>query len=160
MFALSHDPRWAWAFAGAYAAATADTWATEIGTLARQAPRSIFTLRPIPTGLSGGITLPGTLGEIAGALWIGAIAFALLSGPRSALLAVALAGVVGSTVDSALGATVQELRRCDACGRNCETDPHACGAPTRLVRGIPGASNDVVNLLATVAGAAVAFALA
>ncbi len=181
LFAFSHDPRWAWAFAGAYAAATADTWATEIGTLARHAPRSIFTLRPIPTGLSGGITLPGTLAEVAGALWIGAVAVICVTIPVSRLHArvhsgmwliplaatpllgglagVALAGVVGSTVDSVLGATVQELRRCDACGRNCETDPHACGAPTRLVRGLPGASNDVVNLLATVAGAAVAFIL-
>ncbi len=75
LFALAHDPRWAWAFAGAYAAATADTWATEIGTLARRAPRSIFTLRPIATGLSGGITLPGTLAEVAGALWLGTVAF-------------------------------------------------------------------------------------
>ncbi len=31
------------AFAGAYAAATADTWGTEIGTLARGMPRSILT---------------------------------------------------------------------------------------------------------------------
>lgn len=180
LFALTHDPRWAWAFAGAYAAATADTWATEIGTLARQAPRSILTLRPIPTGLSGGITLPGTLAEIAGALWLGAVALVCitipvswlhphlyqgqwlipLAQPRLPVLGVAFAGVVGSTVDSVLGATVQELRRCDACGRNCETDPHACGTPTRLVRGLPGASNDVVNLLATIAGAVVAFALA
>ena len=163
VFALTHDPRWAWAFAGAYAAATADTWATEIGTLARQAPRSILTLRPIPTGLSGGITLPGTLAEVAGALWIGIVALVCVTAPRASrwlpVLAVTLAGIVGSTVDSVLGATVQELRRCDACGRTCETDPHACGAPTRLVRGLPGASNDVVNLLATVAGAAVAFAL-
>lgn len=166
LFALAHDPRWAWAFAGAYAAATADTWATELGTLARRAPRSILTLRPVPTGLSGGITLPGTLAEVVGALWIGAVALACFTGTLSPsgsslrLLAVALAGVVGSTVDSVLGATVQELRRCDGCGRNCETDPHDCGAPTRLVRGLPGASNDVVNLLATVAGAAVAFVLA
>lgn len=164
LFALTHDPRWAWAFAGAYAAATADTWATEIGTLARQAPRSILTLRPIPTGLSGGITLPGTLAEIAGALWLGTVALVCvtipLAQPRLPVLGVAFAGVVGSTVDSVLGATVQELRRCDACGRNCETDPHACGTPTRLVRGLPGASNDVVNLLATIAGAVVAFALA
>ncbi len=160
LFALTHDPRWAWAFTGAYAAATADTWATEIGTLARHAPRSIFTLRPISTGLSGGITLPGTLAELAGGTWIGAVAWVIpLAGPRFPVLGVALAGAIGSTVDSILGATVQELRRCDACGRNCETDPHACGAPTRLVRGIPGASNDLVNLLATVAGAAVAFVL-
>ena len=180
VFALAHDPRWAWAFAGAYAAATADTWATEIGTLARRAPRSIFTLRPIPTGLSGGITLPGTLAEVAGALWLGAVAFVCvtipvswlhaylyqgqwlipLAEPRFPVLGVALAGVAGATLDSVLGATVQELRRCDGCGRTCETDPHVCGTPTRLVRGVPGASNDVVNLLATVAGAAVAFALA
>ena len=56
--------------------------------------------------------------------------------------------------------TLQELRRCDACKRTCETDPHACGAATRLVRGVPGFSNDLVNLLATAAGATVAFALA
>ena len=62
------------AFAGAYAAATADTWATEIGTLAGQPPRSIVNCRPVATGMSGGIALPGTLAEIAGALWIGVVA--------------------------------------------------------------------------------------
>jgi uncharacterized protein (TIGR00297 family) len=164
VFALTHDPRWAWAFAGAYAAATADTWATEIGTLAKQRPRSIFTLRPIATGLSGGITLPGTLAEIAGALWIGLIALpclvlAAVPGTTRGVLAAVLAGVVGSTLDSALGASAQELRRCDACDRTCETDPHACGTPTRLIRGIAGVSNDLVNLAATLTGAAVAFAL-
>ena len=85
LFALSRDPRWAWAFAGAYAAATADTWATELGTLARRAPRSILTLRPVPTGLSGGITLPGTLAELVGALWIGAVALVCFTIPLGGL---------------------------------------------------------------------------
>jgi uncharacterized protein (TIGR00297 family) len=164
VFAFTDDPRWAWAFAGAYAAATADTWATEIGTLAKHSPRSIFTLRPIAPGLSGGITLPGTLAEIAGALWIGVIALpclALAAIPVTTrgLLAAVLAGVLGSTLDSVLGASAQELRRCDTCKRTCETDPHVCGTPTRLVRGIAGVSNDLVNLIATIAGAAIAFAL-
>lgn len=180
VWAFTHDVRWAAAFAGAYAAATADTWATEIGTLARRPPRSILTLRPVPAGLSGGITLPGTVAEVGGALWIGVVAVAGIalayvgalgqvgsSLPRAqpaavvfpllALLAVPIGGVAGATLDSVLGATLQELRRCDACERACETDPHACGSPTRLVRGVPGFSNDVVNLLATVAGATVAY---
>jgi uncharacterized protein (TIGR00297 family) len=179
-FAFTHDVRWAVAFAGAYAAATADTWATEIGTLARQAPRSIVNFRPIATGLSGGITVAGTAAEIAGALWIGIFAplgillafvasgadFGWSSNAPSVLgigvaefAVVPLAGIVGATVDSLLGATVQELRRCDVCDRTCETDPHACGNPTRLVRGVRGFSNDVVNLLATAAGAVVAAGL-
>jgi len=181
VWAFTHDPRWAFAFAGAYAAATADTWATEIGTLAKHRPRSILTLRPVATGLSGGITLPGTLAEFAGALWIGVAGLAgiaLAYAPGSAdfgysyasyyppatmlvlaLLAIPLGGIVGATLDSVLGATLQELRWCDACGRACETDPHTCGHGTRRVRGLPRFSNDAVNLLATAAGSATAFAV-
>ena len=45
------------AFAGAFAAAAADTWGTEIGTLSSAAPRSIVTLRRVAPGLSGGIVV-------------------------------------------------------------------------------------------------------
>jgi uncharacterized protein (TIGR00297 family) len=180
-FAFTHDARWALAFVGAYAAATADTWATEIGTLAAQAPRSIVNFRPIATGLSGGITLAGTTAALAGALWTGIVAplgilLAFIGGSGdfgwsstgpsvmgigvAEIAVVPIAGFLGATADSLLGATVQELRRCDACDRTCETDPHACGSPTRLVRGVRGMSNDVVNLLATAVGAAAAIGLA
>jgi len=163
-WAYTLDSRWAVALAGAYAAATADTWGTEIGTLARGTPRSILTLRPVVAGLSGGVTSRGTLAEIAGAIWIGlaagiAVPRAYIPAP-AAVFVVPVAGIAGALLDSILGATLQELRFCDACGRSCETNPHACGTPTRLIRGIPRFSNDVVNLLATACGAGVAFALA
>jgi len=180
-FAFTHDARWAIAFASAYAAATADTWATELGTLWGRSPRSIVNFKPMATGMSGGVTLIGTGAEIAGALWIGIFAplgivlafigsgadFGWASNVPSVvgiglgeIAVVPIAGVAGATADSLLGATVQELRRCDVCDRTCETDPHACGNPTRLVRGVRGLSNDVVNLVATAVGAGVAVAIA
>ncbi|HTV92033.1 MAG TPA: DUF92 domain-containing protein [Verrucomicrobiae bacterium] len=141
------------AFAGAFAAASADTWATEIGTLARGAPRSILTGRPLAPGISGGITAQGSLAQIAGALVVAVVA-ALVN--VAALWPVLLGGVAGSIVDSILGATLQTLRYCPACARECETDPHACGTPTAIRRGLRWFDNDAVNFTATVCGAIVA----
>lgn len=164
---------WLAAFGGGYAAATADTWGTEIGTLVRGRPHSILTLRPIPTGMSGGVTWAGTLAEIAGAMWIAVVTAAALMlldrSPGSSFTwiqtrhligPIAAGGILGAFADSVLGATAQELRRCPDCNRTCETNPHACGTPTVRVRGIPGFSNDWVNFAATFSGALVAYGLA
>ncbi|MGP6189380.1 MAG: DUF92 domain-containing protein [Vulcanimicrobiaceae bacterium] len=152
-----HDPRYAIAFAGAFAAATADTWGTEIGTLARGRPRSILSLRPIATGLSGGVSLPGTLAELAGAFFIALVAEAF---GLHAIVAIAVGGVAGALLDSVLGASLQSLRWCPQCRRPCETEPHVCGANTTPLRGLSFVGNDLVNLACTLAGAAVAYWLA
>src|SRR6266850_2139351 len=58
----------AWpAFAGAVAAATADTWATEIGAYSSTTPRLITSGAPVTQGANGGITLLGTAGGVLGA---------------------------------------------------------------------------------------------
>lgn len=157
MVAMSTSLPWHAAFAGAFAAAAADTWGTEIGTLASAAPRSIFTGKPMPTGLSGGVTIVGTSAEILGAVLVAVAAF---GGGVAGFVPVAIGGVCGATVDSILGAALQTLRYCKACQRNCETEPHACGANTYVVRGLPWMSNDVVNFFATGTGALVAGAVA
>src|SRR5437899_8834125 len=67
----------AWSVAvAALAAATADTWATEIGSFSPWPPRLFTTWSPVPAGTSGGITLLGTLGGAAGAVvmaWLAAL---------------------------------------------------------------------------------------
>ena len=141
------------AFAGAFAAASADTWGTEIGTLAPSSPRSILTFRPIAAGLSGGITRAGTAATLAGAAAVALVA--RLAGVAP-FLPVALGGVAGAFFDSLLGASAQALRWCPRCERACETDPHACGTPSVLRRGLAWMENDAVNLAATLCGAAVA----
>lgn len=156
LLSLGHAVPFAAAFAGAFAAASADTWGTEIGTLAKMPPRSILTFKPVPAGLSGGVTAAGTLAEIAGALGVALVAWALGAG---AWWVIAAGGVAGALADSVIGASAQELRYCPQCERECETDPHACGTRTILRRGAPWISNDTVNACATAIGAITAGAL-
>jgi uncharacterized protein (TIGR00297 family) len=149
---------WAAAALGALAAAAADTWATEVGTLAGGLPRSIVSLRSLPPGTSGAVTVPGTVASIAGAAFIASVAY--LTSTTSASIAVFVGGVVGSLADSFVGATVQERRWCDGCSEPTERRTHSCGRTTRIVGGIPGARNDFVNVVCTLVGAAVAALLA
>jgi len=152
-------PRYAIAFAGAFAAATADTWGTEVGTLARRLPRSILTLRPVATGLSGGVTWPGTFAEVAGALAIAGVARGIALVDTRGAIAVAVGGMTGALADSILGASLQSLRWCPQCRRATEREPHVCGANTAPLRGIGWIGNDAVNTAATIVGASVAFAV-
>ncbi len=153
---IAHRDLWMVAFSGAFAAACADTWGTEIGTLVRALPRSIVTLKPLATGLSGGITPLGTLAEIAGALSVAGIAWLVRIAPFAP---VAAAGFAGAVIDSLLGDTLQERRWCERCARECETNPHHCGQATRRARGYAWMNNDTVNACATLCGALVALVL-
>jgi uncharacterized protein (TIGR00297 family) len=155
---ITGDPNLAAGAAGALAAATADTWATEIGTLAGRLPRSIVSFQVLEPGTSGGVTVPGTLASAVGAAFI-AVA-ALATGASAHLAPVFLGGLAGSLSDSLAGATVQERRWCERCSRFTERRTHSCGSATRVSGGVRGLRNDVVNLLCTLVGGGVALLMA
>lgn len=140
--------------AGVIAAATADTWATEIGSLARSQPRSILSGERVPHGTSGGVTGFGLFAAVAGAAFIAATAF-LMEWPVASAFAAGLGGIGGSIVDSLLGATVQSRSRCEVCGRETERPVH-CGRPTVSTAGFAWLTNDGVNALCTASGAIIA----
>ena len=156
--AATSNYRWSVVAVGALAAAAADTWATEIGTLARGLPRSIVSFKPLPAGTSGAITLPGTIASLAGAASVAAVAY--LTGVGTPPAAIFIGGVVGSLADSLAGATIQERRWCDRCSQSTERRIHSCGTETRIVGGVPGARNDFVNVVCTIVGGVVAVAAA
>jgi uncharacterized protein (TIGR00297 family) len=150
-------------FAGALATANADTWATEIGVLSKQAPRLITTGKPVAPGTSGGITALGTGASMLGALTLG-LFFWLCQGLRRSLLSLPLvallSGIVGSLFDSLLGATVQAMYFCPACQKETEKRLHSCGTPTQFLRGLPWMNNDTVNFLATACGSLTGMSMA
>lgn len=145
------DARWIALGAGSLAASAADTWATEIGTLYGGAPRSILTWRPVPVGTSGGVTAIGTLAGIAGSGFVGGLLLAF-GWIAPIALAVVIGGIAGSLADSALGATVQTRRWCDACSKRTERAVHDCGGATRAVAGFSWIDNDMVNFLSSIIG--------
>jgi uncharacterized protein (TIGR00297 family) len=141
---------------GALAASAADTLATEVGTLAGGEPRSVIGWRVVPAGTSGGVTIAGSLAMIGGAVLIALAAYGMGLTPHAALAT--MGGVAGALADSLLGALVQERRRCPRCGLATERRVHDCGTPTEHAGGISWLDNDLVNLCATLIGAAVAAA--
>ncbi|HEX9987276.1 MAG TPA: DUF92 domain-containing protein [Chloroflexia bacterium] len=157
------------AFAGTLAAATADTWATEIGVLSSSPPRLLTTGRVVDAGTSGAVTWMGSMATAGGALLM-ALGAALLTSLElrdqpslmmaaralPLLAAVFVGGITGALADSFLGATVQAGYRCRRCDKPTESRVHNCGSPTHLVRGVAWVNNDLVNASATVTGAAVA----
>jgi uncharacterized protein (TIGR00297 family) len=151
------------AFAGLMATVTADTWATELGVLSARRPRLITNGRLVEPGASGGITLVGSLAAAGGALLIGVIFYGLLLAGRAApsaglVVASFIGGLGGALIDSLLGATVQAMYA-HPDGRETERSTARDGTPTSFRRGWRWMSNDMVNLLSSVAGAGIAVAV-
>jgi uncharacterized membrane protein len=171
--ALSGQPeRVAAAFVGASATLAADRWATLLGMLSKQPPRSLITRRRVAAGTPGAASLLGSVAALNAAWLVGLVAMFLLAaqaaledngawsrGLRWLPLCGALGGLAGSLVDSFLGATAQALYYCEACDAYSETPVHECGRRAAPVRGWPWLTNDGVNLASTVVGAGVAATL-
>ena len=133
IFGVTGNRAWLIAALAALAEAATDTVASEIGQYRKTDARLITTWEQVPAGTDGGVTIPGSIAGLVAGLVIAEVA--TLGGtlaPRQIWIPVA-AGFAGMLIDSLLGATLQR-------------------------RG--GISNQAVNFLATLAAAALAYALA
>lgn len=141
-------------YLGGVAAATADTWATEIGLLFGKQPRSILTGKLVTPGTSGGITFAGVIGAMLGATLVafaGGWSYHFFAGNKISVIGAALAGMLAHFIDSLLGATVQRRNRCAVCGKITERDEH-CGKPTHYASGRHWLDNDGVNIACGMSG--------
>ena len=147
------------AFFGSVAAATADTWATEIGTRYGGEPRSIATGRRTAAGESGSVSLVGLGASIVASAAIAAVAHYGAGNRNARAVACAAGGVAGSIADSLVGALIQEQRWCERCNVRTEAPIHICGSRTRHLSGVRAVNNDIANVMGVVAGGLTAAAL-
>lgn len=146
-------------FVAAFVAANADTWATEIGLLAKNAPILITSGKAVAKGTSGGISLAGTLGAAAGSALIVLTAWWVwpeyFRDAQFGMIGVLFAaGLLGCFIDSLLGATLQRVNYCPTCKKETEKAPlHGCGTATKYLRGWRWLDNDWVNFFCTFSAA-------
>ena len=155
-----------------------DTWASEVGSVIGGTPRLITTWRAVPKGTNGGVTLIGTLCSVAGGLVVGvaywtteAIIISLNFGTKIdgngtgnisawsqyfyAIIG-AVAGLLGSLVDSLLGATIQYSGYSEKLDKIVGRPD---GEGVRHISGLNVVSNHTVNFLSSLITALVVPAL-
>ena len=117
---------------GAFATAAADTVSSEIGQVLGKHPILITTLRPVPVGTEGAVSIEGTLAGILASAVLCAVgvAFGAIGWWVAGLCIIA--AFIGTTVESYMGATLEQLKLID---------------------------NEIINFMNTVVGAGAAMLL-
>ncbi|KAJ2401385.1 hypothetical protein GGI10_006051 [Coemansia sp. RSA 2530] len=161
-----------WGYIGFYSCCAADTWASELGTLSSDWPVLITTLKQVPPGTNGGVSKLGMLASFAGGALIGLTADVAMwvqyfgaykSGalPRIPYnMLGSVFGMLGSLIDSLLGATVQAsyaVNKRIASDISANELSQVKGAV--LVAGRDVLSNNMVNVVASVSTMAIAIIL-
>jgi uncharacterized protein (TIGR00297 family) len=109
-----HRPLILSAYLGSIATACGDTLASEIGETYRGEPRMITTFKKVKTGTDGAVSSMGECAAFFGASVISLLAVLLIPDIRYdssiviAVIAVTAGGFIGTNIDSALGATLQQ----------------------------------------------------
>ncbi len=120
-------------FAGAFATALSDTASSEIGQAYGRTTILLTSLKRVPPGTEGAVSLEGTFAGIAASFLLAIVAMAtgVLVGWQG-VLAVVLAAFIGNTLESIIGSTIEQL---------------------------PFVTNEVTNFINTVIGAAAGIGL-
>lgn len=110
-----------------------DTFASEIGKAFGKTTYLITTLKLVPRGTEGAISLEGTVAGVFGSILIAGLALGLSLITSNAILPCLIAAFVANCVESYIGATFQDT--------------------------VPWLTNELVNFINTAVGAVVAMAI-
>lgn len=145
-------------FVAATAEALGDSSASAIGSSSKGKVVDICRREEVPKGLSGGISLWGSLSCIMACIIVAffAVAIGLISSQES--VCIIISSCICCFLDSVLGSCVQVKYRCKKCGAITEKEIH-CDEETGYYSGIKFIDNDCVNAICNVFSGGIAIAL-
>jgi len=128
------------------AISTADTWSTEFGTLFARNVYLITNFKKVSPGISGGISLIGTLGGVLGSILIVLSSGFFIELNMKVIVSLPFFALLGNFFDSLMGATIQVIYKCSVCEKLTEKKIH-CQKDTYYYKGIKLIDNDAVNFV-------------
>ncbi len=133
-------------YAAALTECLADSLASDVGVLSKKDPVDICRMKRIKRGLSGGVSLLGTVSALAGCVLMCLISHLFFGFSVKVTVAVLIIPMLGILIDSILGSVVQAKYKCSVCGKNTEKTVH-CNQKTTHVGGLRIINNDAVNII-------------
>ncbi len=106
LWGITAQPVFLALFVGSVATAAGDTMASEIGVTGGQ-PYMITNLKRVPAGTNGGVTLLGETIALGGSVIISIVAFLLGVIDLPLVVICSIAGIVGTNIDSLVGALLE-----------------------------------------------------
>lgn len=107
-FLVLPHPFWLLGYTASLATKLSDTTASEVGKAYGKRTFLVTTLRPVPAGTEGAISLEGTLAGIAGSLVLATVGWAVGFVSPLGLIWCTIAAFVATTSESFIGATLQQ----------------------------------------------------
>lgn len=157
-FTMQYSASWmCLSLLGALACSTGDTWASEVGpVLSKSQPRLITTWAEVPAGTNGGVTIVGLLASFLGGATVGTAYFISqlllvsdlhMAAPQWPIVAYgAVAGLLGSLLDSLLGAVMQYSGYDESTGKVVNFE----SPKVKWICGKPILDNNGVNLFSSI----------
>ncbi len=144
LFAITQNKIFIAAYVASLSEAFADTAASGFGVFSKST-FDIVKFKRCEKGISGGVSLVGTISALAVSFVIPLLAYAFSLVDLLSLFVCVLAAFFGVLVDSMLGSLIQVKYKCIVCGKITEREEHCC-EKTEKISGIPFFDNDAVNL--------------
>ena len=123
----------------------ADTVSSELGIYFKGATFDILSFKKMKPGLSGGISLQGTLAGLIGAALLSWVAGKIHPFSDTALIWIGFAGFTGMIIDSILGSWIQVKYKTQ---EGMLLEDQATGS--QKIKGLAWCGNDTVNILSNV----------
>jgi uncharacterized protein (TIGR00297 family) len=123
-----------------------DSSSSELGLYFKGGTYDILTLKKMPVGVSGGISLPGTIAGFIGALILSFVAGYSYHFSLPVILWITIAGFTGMLMDSILGSWLQVKYKNED---GILSDDALTGA--KIAHGFSWCSNNAVNLISNIA---------